>query len=158
VQNIEPYLEECKRKFTREYKEKAISGELSATTIGAQVNTLINNDRELEKLIQRNINYNIEHIMPVIIFRIRMLFIEKGPINLDLTIPEENRPDFFKSLVDAIYKKYVELKLGGLPTSLTTVVRDKKYYESGYEAYVTFKNIYKFQETDYITKKSHIMK
>jgi len=158
VNYIEPYLEDCKRKFTREYKEKAISGDLGNTIIGTQVSSLLNNDRELQKLIQRNINYNIEHIMPVIVFRIRMLFRENEKNKLDLTISEANRPDFFKGLVEAVYKKYVELKLAGLPTSLTTVVRDKKYYESGYETYIAFKNFYKSSETDYITKNSHIIK
>jgi hypothetical protein len=38
------------------------------------------------------------------------------------------------------------------------VVRDRKYYESGLEAYIAFKNMLKFLETDYIGKNSCILK
>jgi hypothetical protein len=156
---VEPFLEKFKRQFVREYKEKAISGNLQHTIIQDKINSVIKNDDELEKLIQRNINYNIEHIIPVLIFRIRNLFQENEYGQLDLTIPDnDNRHDFFKGLIEAIYKKYIDLKLAGLPTSLTTVVRDRKYYESGSEAYIASKNYIKFSETDYVTKNSCIFK
>jgi hypothetical protein len=92
--------------------------------------------------------------VPVLVFRIRNLLQEKNNGQLDLTIPKKKRSNFFKGLIEAIYKKYIELKLGGLPSSLTTVVRDRKYYESGLEAYIAFKNMLKFPETDYIAKNS----
>ncbi len=158
VQYADPYLEEFKRQFIREYKEKAVSGNLQNTIIGDEVNRVLNDDRELEKLLQRNVNYNIEHIVPVVVFRIRNLFQEKDNGRLDLTIADRKRPDFFKGLIEAIYKKYIELKLAGLPSSLTTVVRDRKYYESGHEAYIAFKSMLKFHETDYIAKNSCILK
>jgi hypothetical protein len=158
VEYVEPCLEEFKRQFIREYKEKAIFGNLQNTIIGDEINRVLNNDRELEKLLQRSINYNIEHIVPVLVFRIRNLCQERDNGKLDLTIPDRNRPDFFKGLIEAIYKKYIELKLGGLPSSLTTVVRDRRYYESGLEAYIAFKNMLKFPETDYVAKNSCIIK
>jgi hypothetical protein len=158
VEHVESYLEEFKRQFIREYKEKAISGNLQNTIIVDKINSVLDDDHELEKLLQRNINYNIEHIVPVLVFRIRNLLQEKDNGQLDLTIPKKNRSNFFKGLIQAIYTKYIELKLGGLPSSLTTVVRDRKYYDSGLEAYIAFKNMLKFPETDYIAKNSCILK
>ena len=76
--------------------------------------------------------------MPVLVFRIRFLFEENNNGQLDLTLPEEKRVDFFKGLIEAIYKKYIEMKLRGLPSSLTTAVRDKKFYEFGDETYMAY--------------------
>jgi len=157
VDYIEPYLQQFRRDFTREYIEKAMVGDLKKTAIASQVDKLKNDEAELEKLIKRSINYNIEHITPVLIFRIRMLFEEQNG-KLDLTIPKDNRIGFFKGLIEAIYRKYIEKKLGALPTSLTTVVREKDFYEYGDGTYIAFKNTYKLHETDYIKKNQHIIK
>jgi len=48
------------------------------------------------------------------------------------------------------------LKLKGLPTSLTTVVRSKEFYETGQEAYVALKHSFNLEETDYIEKNKRI--
>jgi len=144
--------------FIRNYKEKAIAGDLENTIIGPEIEKLRNNDQELEKLIRRSIRYNIEHIMPVLVFRIREVLKEKGNAQLDLTISEENRSKFFEGLIEAIYEKYIKMKLGGLPTSLTTKVRNKNFYEYGREAYITFKRTFGFQETNYIMQNRYIIK
>jgi hypothetical protein len=158
VAYVEKCLEEHKRTFIRELKEKATAGSLSNTIIGSEIDELNGNDQELEKLIRRNIGYNIEHIMPVLVFRIRKLFEKNENGQLDLTVREENRKDFFNGLTEAIYSKYIETKLSGLPTSLTTVVRDKKFYEFGAETYIAFKRVYKLRETHYISQNTYIIR
>ena len=97
--------------------------------------------------------------MPVLVFRIKGLFEEKDKgKKLDLTIPEEKRTDFFDGLIEAIYKKYIEIKLAGLPTSLTTVVRDKTFYDYGSETYIAYKRTYKLEENNFIYLNHHIIK
>ncbi len=156
VKYVEPYLDKHKRNLTRKYKEKAISDDLDGTFLASRISTVKNNDQELEKLIKTNVNYNIEHIMPVLVHRIKLLFRDTDN-RLELTVPPRYRSAFFEGLIGAIYEKYIEMKLRGLPTSLTTEVRDKKFYEFGSEAYTAFKSMYKFQETDYIAKNRHII-
>jgi len=158
VEYVGPCLKECNRMFIRNYKEKAIAGDLENTIIRPEIEKLRNNDQELEKLIRRSIRYNIEHIMPVLVFRIREVLKEKDNAQLDLTISEENRSKFFEGLIEAIYEKYIEMKLGGLPTSLTTKVRNKNFYEYGREAYIAFRRTFGFQETNYITQNRYIIK
>ena len=158
VQYVVPYLKEHKRDLIRNYKCKAIAGELDKTIIAQEIGTVLQDDEELEKLIKGSLNYNIEHILPVLIFRIRKNFIEDDNNDLGLTIPENEKSRFFKGLTEAIYKKYVKMKLGGLPTSLTTVVRDKRFYEFGDEYYMASKDFLEIKEKDYIQKNKHIIK
>jgi hypothetical protein len=120
VEYAEPYLEEFKRQFIREYKEKAISGNLQNTIIADKINTVLSDDRELEKLLQRNISYNIEHIVPVLVFRIRNLLQEKNNGQLDLTIPKKNRSNFLGHRVSEWVKlcsqtdsRYHEIRVKG---------------------------------------------
>jgi len=154
---VQPHLEELKRNLTREYQEKAVLDGLSDTIIGTQISKVRNNDSDLERLIRTNIKYNIDHILPVLVYKIKSLFKERDG-RLDLTIPEEEREKFFGAITEAIYRNYIEIKLQGLPTSLTTVVRNRKFYESGDEAYRTYKKMSKFEETSYIAANSHVIR
>ena len=154
---IEPYLLELKRTFIRSYKTKASAGELDNTIIGDEINRIDKGDQKLESLIKSKINFNIEHITPVLIFRIKNLIKEENG-KLTLTIKEQDKEKFFKGMIEAIYEKYIEMKLGGIRTSLTTEVRDRKFYEFGKEAYITSKRFYNLEETDYIKDNSHIIR
>ncbi len=154
---IEPYLSDFKRTFIRSYKTKASAGELDDRIIGDEIKRIGKDDQKLETLIKSKINYNIEHITPVLIFRIRNLFKEENG-KLILTIKEQDKKKFFMGMIEAIYEKYIEMKLGGIRTSLTTEVRDRKFYEFGKEAYITSKRFYNLEETNYIKDNSHIIK
>ena len=85
------------------------------------------------------------------IFRIRHLINEvPSNGNIILNVPEDIRLDFIKTLVEVIYEQYVEKKLEGLPTSLTTVVRRKDFYDIGSESYKTVIKMKGLQESKFI--------
>lgn len=113
-------------------------------------------DYELEKLIKRSVNYNVEHIFPVLIFRIRNLIRENTENSrFEFSIDKDKLPLFLQTLIEVIYEKYVEKKLEGLPTSLTTLVRSNDFYDIGSESYKTlirsdsFKDL---KETNFVYK------
>ena len=114
-----------------------------------------NNNQKLEKLIKTNINYNIEHILPVLVFQIRNLIFKDGKDDiLKLNLNENKKEEFLRSLTEIIYESYVEKKLKGLPTSLTTVVRSQEFYEmgiDGYKALIRSKEN-NASETDFVLK------
>lgn len=152
---VKPTLEKHRRELIRKYKEKAAYGDLSNTIIGEEVLKHKNNGQKLERIIKTNINYNIEHILPVLVFQIRNLICmgEKNDI-LKLNVNEVKKEEFIKSLTEIIYENYVEKKLKGLPTSLTTVVRSQEFYEmgiDGYKALIRTKEN-NANETDFILK------
>ena len=96
--------------------------------------------------------------MPVIVFRIRKLFKETSTHELALTIPEDLLKEYFMTMAEVIYDSYVKMKLKGLPSSLTTVVRDSNFYEFGTEAHTIFKRMNKnIEETDFIEKNRYII-
>ncbi len=72
-------------------------------------------------------------------------------------VPENKRPDFFRALIEAIYKKYIETKFGGLPSSLTTFARSKDFYKAGEETYIALKNAYHLEESDFIEKGKYLI-
>ncbi len=156
---VKPILEKNKRDLIRKYKVKALMGELDETIIGKTIIEVKGDDSRLEKIIKNIVNYNIEHIFPVLIFRIRHV-IDEVPENgnIKLNIDEDNIDDFFQVLIEVIYGKYVEKKLGGLPTSLTTLVRSKDFYDIGSEAYVTLIRTSKINESEFIYKYRNIIK
>jgi hypothetical protein len=146
-----PILENHKRKLKRDYKEKALMGDLENSIINDDIAKVKNNDVELEKLINKSVNYNIEHILPVLIFRLRNLIVEDNENSkLKFNIDDNNMRIFLKTLIEIIYEKYVEHKLEGLPTSLTTIVRSKKFYDIGSESYKTLIRTYKVEEGDFV--------
>jgi len=146
-----PILEKHKRKLKRDYKEKALMGDLENSIIKDDIAKVANNDFELEKLINKSVNYNIEHILPVLIFRLRNLIVEDKENNkLKFKIDDNNMAIFLKTLIEIIYEKYVEQKLEGLPTSLTTIVRSKKFYDIGSESYKTLVRTYKVEEGEFV--------
>ena len=156
---VKPILEKYKRDLIRKYKEKALIGELDESIIGKDIIEVKGDDSRLEKIIKNIVNYNIEHIFPVLIFRIRHV-IDEVPENgnIKLNIDEDNIDDFFQVLIEVIYGKYVEKKLGGLRTSLTTLVRSKDFYDIGSEAYVTLIRTSKINESEFIQKYRNIIK
>ncbi|MFH1231175.1 MAG: hypothetical protein V1709_06720 [Planctomycetota bacterium] len=153
---IEPYLNDFESKFVREYEKKAISGDLNWTIIKNKINKAKDNDTALNNLIRSNIKYNIDHIIPVLIFRIKLLFIDQDG-RVDLSIPEKNRPSFFKALIESIYRNYIEMRLKGLPTSLTTALRDESFYRFAEETYTALKHSLKLKETNYIQENAYII-
>lgn len=149
--HVKIILENHKRELIRKYKEKALSDDLDTTIIDKEAKKYKNDDLKLTKLIKKSVSYNIEHILPVMIFRIRNIIIEdqnSGTIKLNL--PEDVINIFIKTLVEIIYEKYIETKLAGLPTSLTTVVRSKEFYDIGSESYKTLIRTYHISENNFI--------
>lgn len=154
---VAPELDLQKKNFQREYIGRATAGELSETIVAKQISS-VKDEKEIEKIIKPHINYNIEHIFPVLIYRVRKLFNKSGtPEKIDFIVPEDKLPDFFRALIEAIYKKYIETKLGGLRSSLTTFARSKDFYEAGGETYIALKNAYHLKESDFIEKNKYLM-
>ncbi|TET58742.1 MAG: hypothetical protein E3J52_07670 [Promethearchaeota archaeon] len=159
IKYVVPQLDLLKKQFTREYTGKAINGELENTIIHKEISSAKGNEQLLEKIVRKNVGYNIEHIFPVFVYRIRKLFrYSEAQEKIELTISNNDVPIFFKTLIEVIYKRYIEVKLKGLPTSLTTVVRSSEFYEKGEEAYITLKNTYSSEETDFIEKNKYIIR
>lgn len=154
---VEPELDLKKKNFIREYVEKATAGELSDTIVAKQISSA-KNKGEIEKIIKPYVNYNIEHIFPVLVYRIRKLFNKSKELNkIALIIPEDKLPDFFRAIIEAIYRKYIETKFAGLPSSLTTFARSKDFYKAGEETYIALKSAYHLEESDFLEKnKYHI--
>jgi hypothetical protein len=154
---VEPELDLQKKNFIREYVGKATADGLSETIVANQI-SYAKNEKEIEKILRPHINYNIEHIFPVLIYRIRKLFIKYGPLDkITFIVPEDKLPDFFRALIEAIYRKYIETKFSGLPSSLTTFARSKDFYKTGEETYIALKNAYHLEESDFLEKnKYHI--
>lgn len=50
------------------------------------------------------------------------------------------------------------MKVDGLPTSLTTVVREQNFYEFGIDAYGTTKQFCLIEESDFIKDNKNIVK
>jgi len=154
---VAPELDLQKKNFQREYIGKATAGELSETIVAKQISS-IKDEKEIEKIIKPHINYNIEHIFPVLIYRVRKLFNKSGtPEKIDFIVSEDKLPDFFRALIEAIYKKYIQTKLGGLRSSLTTFARSKEFYEAGGETYIALKNAYHLKESDFIEKNKYLI-
>ena len=136
---VAPELDLQKKNFQREYIGKATAGELTETIVAKQISS-VKDEKEIEKIIKPHINYNIEHIFPVLIYRVRKLFNKSDTSEkIDFVVPEDKLPDFFRALIEAIYKKYIQTKLGGLRSSLTTFARSKEFYEAGGETYIALK-------------------
>lgn len=133
--------------------------DLENSIIGKDIIEVKSDDSRLEKLIKNIVNYNIEHILPVLIFRIRRM-IDEVPENgnIKLNIDKDKIFDFFQALIEVIYGKYVEKKLGGLPTSLTTLVRSKDFYDIGSEAYEILIRTYKVNESNFIYRNRILIK
>jgi hypothetical protein len=154
---VEPILELQRKSFLREYKGKAISGDLDRTIIEKAITSAGADENQIEEIIKPYINYNIEHIFPVLVYRIRKLFrVEDRVHAVTFAVPKDKEPEFFKALVEVIYKKYIETKLRGLPSSLTDFVRSDDFYASGEEAYTVFKQSFRLEESDFIEKHRYL--
>lgn len=156
---VVPFLVNYKRTLIREYKMKALSGELDSPVLKKEIYEAKENEEEIEKIIKKAVAYNVEHIMPVLIFRIRKLINENTSTGkLYLNVPnDEIKKTLFKSLIETIYDSYVIMKLKGLPSSLTTVVRESDFYDFGREAYKVLLTQNSLIESDYIEKNKHII-
>jgi hypothetical protein len=155
---VVPNLDLLKKTLVREYTLKAIDGELDTTIIHKDILSAKGDEKIIEKIIRKNVKYSIEHIFPVLVFRIRKLFEESNSgEQIRLTISDTDAPKFFKSLTEVIYRKYVDQKLGGLPTSLTTLVRSPEFYQIGEETYISNKHNFDLEETDFIEKNKYVI-
>lgn len=157
IKYVIPLLEQIQETKYREYLEKASSGELDETAIGKQIKSAKGSKEIIEKIIKNVTNYNIEHIFPVVVYTIRKTIYDNSG-KIDIGIPYENRKKAFTSIIEAIYSKYVKMKIEGLPTSLTTVVREKELYEFGIDAYNTAKQFCSIDESSYISENRNIFK
>jgi hypothetical protein len=155
---VEPLLDLQKKNFLREYKGKAIKGDLEDTIINKQISSAGGKEEEIEKIIRPYVNYNVEHIFPVLVYRVRKIIKEEnGSGKIVFALSKDKTPEFFKALIEVIYRKYIETKLKGLPTSLTTFVRSKEFYETGEETYVALKHPYSLEESDYIEDNRYLI-
>ncbi len=157
---VDPLLESYQRTLVRECKEKAATGELDDTTIGKDISQAGKDETEVEKIIKRATNYNVEHIMPVLVYRIRNLLVEKPTQRkVRLNIPTGKTAKFIEALVETIYRGYVSMKLRGVQTSLSSAVRHSSFYNLGSEAYTTLINTHnlKGNETDFITSNRYLL-
>jgi len=153
-----PFLENYKRELVRNYKIKAFAGELQDKVIGQEIYEAKGNDATIERIIRSAVNYNVEHIMPVVVYRIRRSFSETDSQQLTLTIPDASYAQYFEAITQAVYEKYVNMKLKGLPSSLTAVVRNADFYEFGAEAHTAFQKFNKqVKETDFIERNRYII-
>ena len=153
-----PSLEAYRRELIRNYKKKAFADELHDTVIRRDIYEAQGNAASIERIIRAAVNYNIEHIMPVVVYRIRKLLCESTNQQMALTIPEDLHEQYFETITRAIYDKYVGMKLKGLPSSLTAVVRDSDFYEFGAEAHTAFQRFNKqVEETDFVESNRYII-
>ena len=153
VEYVKPVLERHRRNLIMEYKEKASAGDLEYSVIKNDIKMVIDNDTELEKLIKKSVSFNIEHILPVVIFRIKDLFSEAGDNDsITLNLPKEQFMPVLKTLTENIYSEYVKMKLKGIRLSLSSAVRGREFYELGSETYNTLKGMLEFEETDFINR------
>jgi hypothetical protein len=153
---VAPELDLLRKRFIREYTKKGLTGELDETVIHKEILSAKEDENLIEKIVRKSVGYNIEHVFPVLIYRTRKLF-EESDGKVELKIKASDKPKYFKTLIEAIYSKYISQKLKGLPTSLTTFVRSSDFYETGQEAYITLKNTLGLEETDYIDRNKHIL-
>ncbi len=151
---VNPTLDRHKRELIRIYKEKALYGDLDDNKIiGKEIQKCKTNDQKLSRLIRTVVDHNIEHILPVLVYKLRnLIFWDKDVNQIKFNIPTDKISEFIKGLTEIIYEKYVEKKLEGLPTSLTTLVRSKDFYDLGNESYKTYIRLYNAKETDFISK------
>jgi len=155
---IIPQLKLKKNVYYREYIEKALNGELANTTIRDRIKIEKGElSVDSKKAIRNLVNFNVEHIFPVIVFRIRNL-ISIQQNKAILMIPEDKKEGFFKTITNTIYKKYIEMKLVGVLGSITDSVRRPDFFKSGEEAYETLKNMLNLQETDFIKKHRYLIR
>ncbi len=153
---IIPQLRLHKSIFYREYREKAINKELDTTTIRDRIKF---KDGELLEdsidALKKITNFNIDHIIPVVVFRIRKI------IKLNLLAKwqlqfQTDKEKFFKTIIQAIYKSYIELKLIGTAGSITDEIRKTAFFKNGEEGYEALKNLLNFEETKFIEENKYI--
>ena len=102
-------------------------------------------------------SYNIEHILPVLIYRIRSIIdYDKQHQKICLIVEPGKDEKLFQSLLEAIYTNYVEIKLKGVTGSITDEIRSKDFFGSGEEAFIVLKNLLNFKQSDYIKKNRYI--
>lgn len=154
---VEPELDLQKKNFIREYIEKAIADELGDTIVANKISFVKGEGEvEVEKILKPYVNYNIEHVFPVLVYRIRKLFnTSQTSGRITFNVPENKMPDFFRTLIEVIYKNYIDAKFRGLPSSLTTFARSRDFYKAGEEAYIVLKNTYSLKESDFIEKNKY---
>lgn len=141
----------------REYVGKATSEDLGEPFIDKQIKAA-RNETEIVKIIKPYVNYNIEHIFPVLVYRVRKLFNKSNASDkVAFIVSDDKLPEFLGALIEAIYKKYIETKLGGLPSSLTTFARSKDFYQAGEETYIALKQVYRLEESDFIERNKYLI-
>ena len=158
INYVEPSLFKLRRDLNRYYTKKAYEGDLKKTIIGKDIDEAKGDNAQIEKIANRITRYNIEHVLPVVIYRIRNLFKVNIDGKLALNIPTENTENFIESLTEVIYTRYIEIKLKGVQSSLTTEVRDESFYKLGYECYTSNIRILKINGTDFIEKNKYYIR
>ncbi len=143
----------------RELKAKALSNELSHTTLSGKLKIVSGEPTEDSlKALRKVTSYNIEHILPVFIYRIRSIIdYDEQHQKIFLNVETGKDETLFQSLLEAIYTNYVEIKLKGVTGSITDEIRSKDFFGSGEEAFIVLKNLLKFNQSDYIEKNRYII-
>ena len=122
---------------------KIVSGELTEDSL---------------KALRKVTSYNIEHILPVLIYRIRSIInYDEKHQKICLIVETGKDETLFQSLLESIYANYVEIKLKGVTGSITDEIRSKDFFGSGEEAFIVLKNLLKFEQSDYIEKNRYII-
>ena len=151
-----------KQKLLKETPKSSLSKYIKKSAksmIKKEILEFRNDDDAIDNWINKNVDYNIEHILPVIIYRVRNL-IKFDDVNdkCILTIPDKHMDKFFKTLVKVVYENYVKNKLKGLRTSLTTLVRSEDFYEAGSETYEALVGTLELQETNFVYEHRKLIK
>ena len=158
VTYVQNQLELQNKPYYREYIEKAINKELADTSIRDRIKTEKGKlTEDTEKVIKNIVSHNIEHIFPVVVYRIRNLIKIGSNNKVEIVIPQNKEEEFFKSITNSIYKKYIDAKLVGTTGSMTDTVRNPNFFKSGEEAYEVCKNMMNLKETTYIKENSFLI-
>ncbi|MCZ6702106.1 MAG: hypothetical protein O6940_03595 [Ignavibacteria bacterium] len=154
IDYIIPTLESKKGELFREYKNKLHAGEFDNPQINQEFEKIKDDEKSVDKLVRGFIRYSIEHIMPVIIYRIRKLFLEKNN-NIILSIPREVELKFFETILEDVYENYVYLKIS--TPYFSSYIRSKDYYNLGAGSYKAFLKLEEIQETNFIESKRYFL-
>jgi len=105
-------------------------------------------DKAKERVIKNLVKYSTDHLMGVIVFTIRKMFVEEDDKKITLTIPEDKERDFFSSLIEQTYRKYINSRIK--EQYFSSFVRTKEFFEIGQDSYSALRSLYKFDETEFI--------
>lgn len=151
-------LEKHKRNYITKYIQKGLNGDLDYGVIGDKIKNSGYDEDLIKKEVKVLCRYNIEHIAPVLFYRIRNLFrLSDDGQKIILDVKDEDKIKLVESLSESIYLKYIENKFNGLPTSLTTLVRRSDFFKYGEETFIALKSAFSLQENDFLSQNKFVV-